>query len=214
MEQFHLSLLKGCITGAGLIIAIGAQNAFVLKQGLLQNQVFITAAFCAFVDAFLIALGVGGVGGVLASNQILLSVAKWGGALFLFWYGFKSFKACFSKRSMSVNDTFDKPDLKETLLTLSALTFLNPHVYLDTVILLGSIGAQLPAWDRLFFAIGAMLASLLWFFGLCYGARFLAPLFKSAYAWKCLDAFVAIIMWITAIALLFAPIFVSPECIP
>lgn len=214
MESFHLALFRGCVTGAGLIIAIGAQNAFVLKQGLLQNQVFVTAAFCAFIDAFLISLGVGGVGGVFASSPILLSVAKWGGALFLFWYGFQSFKACFSKRILSVNDTFDKPTLKETLLTLFALTFLNPHVYLDTVILLGSIGAQFPIEDRVFFAIGAMSASVLWFFGLCYGARFLAPLFKNTYSWKCLDAFVGAVMWITAIALLFAPTFIPTECIP
>lgn len=199
----HYPLLQGCITGAGLIIAIGAQNAFVLKQGLLKNQVFVTALFCALADALLIALGVGGVGRILASNYELLFIAKWGGAAFLLWYGYRSFRSVFRSKNLKASGS-DTPNLKETLLTLAALTFLNPHVYLDTVVLLGSIGAQFPSDERPFFAIGAMIASFVWFFGLCYGARLLAPLFEKPVAWKILDFGVGCVMWAIAISLLFS----------
>ncbi|HSX12600.1 MAG TPA: LysE/ArgO family amino acid transporter [Rhabdochlamydiaceae bacterium] len=203
-KEIYLTLLQGFFTGAGLIIAIGAQNAFVLRQGLMKNQVFITALFCTLADAALIVVGVAGLGKIMTTNPILLLVAKWGGALFLFWYGLRSFRAIFRSESLHPEKVKGpvRPSLKTTLLTLAALTFLNPHVYLDTVVLLGSIGSQFESNERPFFALGAMFASLVWFFGLCYGARLLAPFFESPKAWKVLDFGIGCIMWGIALSLL------------
>ncbi len=194
--------LEGCGTGAGLIIAIGAQNAFVLKQGLLKNHVFATVLVCSLIDAALIALGVGGFGAILTSNALLLSAARWGGAAFLFYYGFRSFRSVFKSESLHLDGSPDRPDLKMTLITVLAVCLLNPHVYLDTVVLLGSIGAQFPDSERLFFALGAMLSSFVWFFTMGYGARHLAPLFQKPLAWKILDVLIGCIMWGIAISLL------------
>lgn len=201
--SWSLSMLSGFGTGAGLIIAIGAQNAFVLKQGLLRNRVFVTALFCALLDAFLIGIGVGGFGSALASNPFLLTCAKWGGALFLIYYGAKSFYAVFSSHTLDVHAPQRNPSLKSTLLTLSALSLLNPHVYLDTVVLLGSISAQFQKEERIFFGVGAAFASLVWFFSLCYGARFLAPLFRKPISWKILDFLIGCVMIAIALSLLF-----------
>ncbi len=196
------AFIEGFLTSAGLIIAIGAQNAFVLKQGLMRNQVFITALFCFVIDSFFIALGVGGFGFLVASNQILLSIAKWGGATFLFWYGIRSFRAVFRSESLRIDKSRSKPGLKETLIILSAVSFLNPHVYLDTVFLIGSIGSQFDISERPYFAFGAILASLIWFFSLAYGARLLAPLFQKPKAWQVLDFIIGCIMWAIAASLL------------
>jgi L-lysine exporter family protein LysE/ArgO len=204
MENYHIPLLQGCVTSAGLIIAIGAQNAFVIKQGLMKNQVFITALFCALVDSSLIAVGVGGLGEFLTSNQILLQISNWGGAAFLFWYGFRAFRSSFRSQNLTFGNLNDleKPSLKETLITLSIICFLNPHVYLDTVVLLGSIGSQLTPLERPFFAVGAMISSFIWFFGVCYGARLLAPIFEKPIAWKILDFIIGCIMWGIGLSLL------------
>ncbi len=202
MGAFYLPLLKGCLTGAGLIIAIGAQNAFVLKQGLMKNRVFLTALFCALVDILLIALGAMGLGAFITSHTALLAVAKWGGAGFLFWYGLRSFRSVFSNQTLECVGEMRPPSLKETIVTLAAISFLNPHVYLDTVVLLGTIGAQFEASQRPLFAYGAMLASLFWFFGLCYGARLLRPFFENPKSWKLLEFAIGCIMWFIAITLL------------
>lgn len=203
MEGFCVApFVEGCGTGAGLIIAIGAQNAFVLKQGILKNYVFITVLICAFIDAFLISIGVGGFGTLLTTNKWLLAFARWGGALFLFYYGLRSFRAVFKTESLKFDATPERPDLKMTVGTVLALSLLNPHVYLDTVVLLGSIGAQFPASERIFFALGAMLASFVWFFTLGYGARYLSPLFQRPLSWKILDFLIGCIMWAIALSLL------------
>lgn len=202
MNQTLSAFLEGLGTGAGLIMAIGAQNAFVLKQGILKNHVFITAFLCATTDALFISAGVGGFGSILASNALLLMISKWGGAAFLGYYGFRSFKAAFKNQSLEVSRDPAKPSLKETLVTIFAVSFLNPHCYLDTVVLLGSIGAQFPEGARFFFGFGAFTVSFLWFFSLCYGARYLAPLFKNPTAWKILDFLIGIIMWGIAISLI------------
>lgn len=203
MSEFCVApFLEGCGTGAGLIIAIGAQNAFVLKQGLLKNHVFATVLVCSLTDAALIALGVGGFGALLTSNMLLLSAARWGGAAFLLYYGFRSFRAVFKCESLRVDGSPDRPDLKMTLITVLAVCLLNPHVYLDTVVLLGSIGAQFPISERPFFALGAMLSSFIWFFSIGYGARYLAPLFQKPIAWKILDFLIGCIMWGIALSLL------------
>ena len=202
METFCVApFFEGCGTGAGLIIAIGAQNAFVLKQGILKNYVFITTFICALIDALLISIGVGGFGTILTSNILLLTIARWGGAAFLFYYGFRSFRTVFKSEVLKLDSKPERPDLKITLVTILALSLLNPHVYLDTVILLGSIGAQFPSPERLFFALGAMLASFIWFFGLGYGARYLTPLFQKSSAWKILDFLIGCVMWAIALSL-------------
>lgn len=202
MEGFCVApFVEGCGTGAGLIIAIGAQNAFVLKQGIMKNHVFVTALICSLIDAFLICAGVGGFGVILTSNLLLLSIARWGGAAFLFYYGFRSFRAVFKSESLKINVGPERPNLRMTLTTVLALSLLNPHVYLDTVVLLGSIGAQFPPAERLYFALGAMLASFVWFFGMGYGARYLAPLFQKPLSWKILDFVIGCIMWAIALSL-------------
>lgn len=203
MEAFCVApFIEGCGTGAGLIIAIGAQNAFVLKQGILKNHILITVLVCSIIDALLICVGVGGFGAILTSNLLLLTIARWGGAAFLIYYGFRSFRAVFKSESLKLESGQKRPDLKTTLGTVLALSLLNPHVYLDTVVLLGSIGAQFPPSERLFFALGAMLASFIWFFGLGYGAAYLAPLFKKPIAWKILDFLIGCVMWAIALSLI------------
>lgn len=198
MTTFHIPLLHGSMTSAGLIMAIGAQNAFVLKQGILRHQIFMTAFFCFLCDSLLIVLGVYGLGSMLAQNESLLLAAKWGGGLFLFWYGLRSFRAAFTTTALTIEDHPDRPSWLETMMNLVAFTFLNPHVYLDTVVLLGGIGAQLPQVEQPFFILGAMISSFVWFFGLCYGARILAPIFSKPLAWKVLDVLIGCMMWIMA----------------
>jgi len=203
MEGFWVApFIEGCGTGAGLIIAIGAQNAFILKQGILKNYVFLTALVSAVIDILLISIGVGGFGAILTFNLTLLTIARWGGAAFLFYYGFRSFRAVFKSEFLKLATSPKRPDLKMTLVTTLALSLLNPHVYLDTVILLGSIGAQFPRSERLFFGLGAVLASFIWFFGLGYGARYLAPLFQKPLSWKILDFFIGCTMWTIALSLI------------
>jgi L-lysine exporter family protein LysE/ArgO len=203
MDVFCVApFLEGCGTGAGLIIAIGAQNAFVLKQGIMKNYVLITVLICAFIDAFLISVGVGGFGAILTTNTLLLTLARWGGAAFLLYYGFRSFRAVFKSESLKFEAHPERPDLKLTIGTALALSLLNPHVYLDTVVLLGSIGAQFPDSERFFFALGAMVASFIWFFTLGFGARYLGPLFQRPLAWKILDFLIGCIMWAIAISLI------------
>lgn len=200
--------LHGCGTGAGLIIAIGAQNAFVLKQGILKSHVFTVALLCSLIDATLIVFGVGGLGKIITTTPYLPEITKYGGAAFLFYYGFRAFRSAYrASNSLKIDDSFEHPTLKVTILTVLALSLLNPHVYLDTVVLLGSISAQFDETERLFFAIGAMVASFIWFFALSYGAGYLAPIFKKPQAWQALDVLVGLVMWGIGISLLwFQPI--------
>lgn len=196
-------LIKGFSLGASLIIAIGSQNAFVLRQGLRREYVFTVCLICFVCDAFLILLGIGGFGTLVSSSPMLMSIARWGGALFLVVYGVRAFRSAFKTESLQVDET-DKPatSLKWAIATTFALTLLNPHVYLDTVILLGSIAGQFPEIERPFFALGAVSASLVWFFGLGYGARILTPLFSKQIAWRILDILIGCVMWVIAGSLL------------
>lgn len=204
MNEFCMGpFLEGCGTGAGLIVAIGAQNAFVLKQGLMKNHVFVTAIVCALADSILISLGVGGFGKIIVCNPYLMEMARWGGVAFLLWYGFRSFRAVFKSNSLHIDRmSSERPGLKLTIVTLLMVSFLNPHCYLDAVVLLGSIGSQYPESERFYFALGAIVASFIWFFVLCYGARYLAPLFSKPIAWKILDFFIGCIMWWIAVTLI------------
>ncbi len=179
---------EGFGIGAGLIVAIGAQNAFVLKKGIMKQHVFITASTCSVIDIILIVLGSRGLGTVINSNPVLMILATLFGVIFLSIYGIKSFIAVFQSKNLNTEDSVYNGDtLKGTLITILALTVLNPHVYLDTVVLLGSIGARYPIYERYNFTLGACLASFTWFFGLAYGAGFLSFLFKKELTWKILD---------------------------
>jgi L-lysine exporter family protein LysE/ArgO len=194
------AFLKGLGIGAGLIVAIGAQNAFVLRQGLLRQYVLTCALICTLCDMFLIFCGIAGMGLLITSHPQLLILAKWGGAAFLLAYGLRSAWAAFRSGGLAVAGDAQP---SHTAIVISALSFslLNPHVYLDTVVLLGAVGGQQIGAARTAFAAGAMTASILWFFGLAYGARFLAPLFAKPIAWRVLDGLIAIVMWMIAASL-------------
>lgn len=195
------SFIAGLGTGLSLIVAIGAQNAFVLKQGLLRHHVFWVSLFCAVSDALLIAAGVAGAGAIAQKAPWFLAAMRWGGAAFLIWYGFKSARAAW-RGGETLNAAGQAPaSLGATLATIAALTWLNPHVYLDTVVLLGAVSSTYP--DRLAFALGAMSGSFLFFFSLGYGARLLAPIFARPAAWRVLDGLVAVVMWAIAATLIF-----------
>lgn len=194
------SLLAGFALGFSLIMAIGAQNAFVLRQGLRRQHVFWICLTCAGSDALLIAAGVAGFGALVSANPVLEQAARWGGAAFLLWYGARSLRSAWA--GGAVLDSSGKgagPALLPVLLTVLALTWLNPHVYLDTVVLLGSISAQYP--DPVLFGAGAALSSFAFFFLLGYGASLLAPLFARPRAWQLLDGFVGLTMWAIALGL-------------
>ncbi len=203
-------LIQGFTLGASLIIAIGSQNAFVLRQGLRKEYVFVICTICFLCDALLILIGVGGFGTLVASSNSLMLVARWGGAIFLLLYGVNSFRSAFKSETLKV-DSSENPasGLTWAIATTLALTLLNPHVYLDTVILLGSIAAQFPETQRTTFAIGAVCASMVWFYGLGYGSRILAPLFRKQIAWKVLDVLIGGVMWAIAGSLLWPIIAVS-----
>ena len=202
--------LAGLALSAGLIIAIGAQNAHVLRQGLKREFVFLVAALCSTTDILLISLGVMGFGTLIGTFPLFTRIAAWTGAVFLFFYGFLSFKSARKARSMQVEENSKsvspRQTLKSVILFTLAVSLLNPHVYLDTVVLIGGIAAQYPVSDRLFFAMGAGTASIVWFFSLAYGARFLAPLFRKPIAWRILDLVIGFIMWGIAISLIWGEI--------
>lgn len=196
------AFIQGFATSAGLIIAIGAQNAFILKQEILRNHVLAMAILCSLIDACLILCGVFGFATLLESSPILMQIAKWGGFAFLGYYGLRSFRNVFTSHAIEMGNATQKPSLKKIISLTLAFSLLNPHVYLDTVVLLGSISSQFSDAQQPSFAAGAMLASFVWFFSLCYGARFLAPLFTKSQAWKILDFIVGCLMWIIAVTLI------------
>jgi L-lysine exporter family protein LysE/ArgO len=197
--------LEGFGLGATLIIAIGAQNAFVLRQGLLRKHVFITALICFLCDVTLITLGVAGLGAVIEAAPVLLKIMTWGGATFLFIYGLRSFRNALKPQKLVTEDYGDKTgtSVRATVLAVLAFSLLNPHVYLDTVILLGGLGARHPAAERPSFIVGATTASLIWFFGLAYGATLLTPLFRKPVTWRVLDVLIGCVMWLIAARLVF-----------
>lgn len=188
---------QGLAISAGLIVAIGAQNAFVLAQGVRGVHRLQIAVACASSDALLIALGVGGAGALIAQQPQLLALARWGGAAFLLGYALLALRRAWHGESMQLPESHHQSVWRALAATL-AVTWLNPHVYLDTVVLLGGVAANLPAQDRLSFGLGAMLASWLWFFALAYGARLLAPLFARPSSWRVLDIGVATVMLLVA----------------
>ncbi len=198
------ALAAGFALGASLIIAIGAQNAFVLRQGLARDHTFAVALTCVLCDVTLIAAGAVGFGGLVARFPTVASVAAWGGAAFLAVYGALSLRSALRPHTLRAEDAPTHGMFASTgsaVTATLAISLLNPHVYLDTVVLLGSVASQYPAGMRTWFTLGAMVASTVWFFGLAYGARLLEPLFAKPVAWRVLDGAIAGIMWWIAASL-------------
>ena len=196
-----LAITTGFASGLALIIAIGAQNAFVLRQGLKRQNIFAVVLFCAVADAVLIGAGILGLGAVIESVPWLLVVLRFGGAAYLVWFGISSIRRAISPSTLEASGQA-KSNLAKAIGTAAALTFLNPHVYIDTVILLGSIGNQFVN-DRWWFWLGASIGSFVWFFGLGYFARVLAPFTSSMRFWRILDSLIAVVMFFIAGYLLF-----------
>lgn len=196
--------LQAALAGFGLslslIVAIGAQNAFVLRAGLKGEHVFAVCLFCGVSDAVLITAGVAGFGALAEAVPWFEPVMRYGGAAFLIWYGLLNARSAWNGGRALEASGSGSGSLKAALLTLFALTFLNPHVYLDTVVLLGSISAQYD--NRLAFGIGAASGSLVFFFSLGYGARLLRGFFANPRSWQVLDALIAVVMWAIAAGLL------------
>lgn len=192
-------VLTGLLTGLSLIVAIGAQNAFVLRQGLLKKHVLVIVLICAISDATLITLGVLGLGSLISALPWLLEVIRWVGVAFLIWYGSSSLRRFMKNESLEAA-TSESGNLKQTVLTVLALTFLNPHVYLDTVIFIGGIANQFGD-QKWLFVLGAITASFIWFFSLGFGASKASVLVSKPGFWKILDIFIAAVMFSLAITL-------------
>ncbi len=195
------AFLQGFATSAALIVAIGAQNAFVLRQGLARAQVLPVVLVCALSDALLISLGVAGLGRWVQVQPTLLALTRWGGAAFLLAYGVLAARRALSPHALSLQGAA-VGDRRAALAACLAFTYLNPHCWLDTVVLLGSIAAQQPDAARNTFGFGAASASAVWFLALGYGARLLAPLFARPIAWRVLDGAIALVMFAIAAALI------------
>ena len=195
------SFLSGFSIGFSLILAIGAQNAFVLKQGLKKQHVFLVCIICAASDALLISLGVTGFGVIIQQYPSIELIARYAGAAFLIFYSARSFLSAF-QTSHVLNPADEVPaSVSKAVLVSLAFTFLNPHVYLDTVVLLGSISTQFDS-TKLQFTLGAVVASFVFFFSLGYGARTLIPVFQKPISWKVLEFIIGLVMLSIAISLL------------
>ncbi|HTH08303.1 LysE/ArgO family amino acid transporter [Acidovorax sp. Leaf73] len=195
------AFLHGFTSTAILIMAIGAQNAFVLRQGLRREHVLPVVLVCALSDAVLLQAGVWGMGGVLLARPEWALFMRWAGALFLAAYAVQAASRALKPGQLLVSANGPGASVRTTVLTVLALTWLNPHVYLDTVLLLGTMATPYPTWGRATFAAGGSLASALWFLALGFGSRWLAPLFASPGAWRVLDAGTAATMMALAAAM-------------
>ena len=199
--------LKGFIVTFSLIVAIGAQNAYILKLGLLRQYVGLAVTLCILFDTLLISAGVLGLGFFVKGNQILINSIAIIGIVFLCFYSFISFKSAFKNESIQIDDKVKTNPLGKVITMLLVFTFLNPHTYLDTVLLIGGIGANLSDDLKLYFLLGAITGSSIWFISLGYGARFLIPLFKKPITWKVLDISICIIMLIIAYSLIYLVVY-------
>jgi L-lysine exporter family protein LysE/ArgO len=187
------ALFAGLLTGLSLIVAIGAQNSFVLRQGLLRQFVGPVVAICSLSDLVLIAAGVAGIGAIVQHAPTALTVVRWLGVVFLTAYGVRSLWRARHPVTLAPAGE-EEPRIRGAALQATALTWLNPHVYLDTVLLLGSIAAHHGPSGRWWFAAGAGAASILWFSGLGYGARLLSPMLARPRAWQVLDVLIGLTM--------------------
>lgn len=197
MEYF----IQGLIVCFGLIVSIGAQNAFLLKQGILKQHVFAVALICFLGDVFLMTVGVLGLGELISQRPIVSLIIAILGAIFLFTYGSQSFISMFRSSGALTQSSEKASSLKRVLMITFAITFLNPHVYIDTVVILGAIGGKLALSEKIAFLSGALSCSLVWFFGVGYGAGFLAPYFAKRRVWQILDFITGLIMYAIAISL-------------
>lgn len=196
-----IALLPGFLTGLSLIIAIGAQNAFVIRQGLARSHVFLVVAICAIADTVLIFLGTGGLGTLIQSQPSALEFIRWFGVAYLTWFGIKSIRSIFTTDAMNI-DGATSASRSAVIASVLGFTLLNPHVYLDTVILLGSISNQFQE-DRWYFALGASLGSILWFSTIGFGAQAASRFMTKPIFWKILDSIIAVVMFSVAIFLAF-----------
>jgi len=194
--------VQGMVLGLGLIVAIGAQNAFVLRQGLRREHVGTVVLFCAVADALLIIAGVFGMAQALGERPGLARAMALAGAAFLAFYGWRALQRARQTSQLTAAEGGVGLSRGAAMAQAAAFTLLNPHVYLDTVLLVGSIGAQQPDALRAWFAAGASTASLTWFAALGFGARWLAPLFARPKAWQVLDGLIGLTMWVLAVLLL------------
>ena len=202
-----IPFLEGIALGASLIIAIGPQNAFVIQQGILRQHVFLAAFVCTLVDVVLIIVGAAGFGTLIAIIPSLKTYFLWGGILFLMGYGtlslISSFKYPGDEDSLGKNESgYPTKNSKSIIITAAGFSLLNPHVYLDTVILLGGLAAQYEIPERNYFAFGAIMASVVWFYGIGYGATLVAPWFESSRGKRILDLVIAMIMFVLAFVLM------------
>ena len=189
----------GFLLGISLIVAIGAQNAFVLRQGILRHHVFYTALFCAISDSLLIIFGIVGISFFLEDFFSKFSKIIFGfSALWLAFYGLLRIRSAFRANSAIIANDSESKSLLKTISIVAVFTFLNPHVYLDTIILIGSISQKFSEYTRVYFAIGACSASFIWFFVLAYGAKLLAPIMQKPSYWRIFDLIIALIMFVIA----------------
>ncbi len=194
--------LTGFATAFSLILAIGAQNAFVLCQGLRQNHVFVVCLVCAVSDAILITLGVAGFGAIVQAIPALPIIMRYAGAAFLIAYGTLRFRAAWQGEE-SLDLSGSEQNFWPVILTCLAFTWLNPHVYLDTFGLIGAVSTSFPPIaPKLAFALGAIASSFTFFFGLGYGARVIAPFMQTPHAWQILDFLIGLVMWALAVMLI------------
>ncbi|OBW96402.1 LysE/ArgO family amino acid transporter [Gallibacterium salpingitidis] len=193
------SLIHGFLVSGGLIVAIGAQNAFVLKQGLLKQHVFAVALICFLCDVILFNLGVLGLGSFISEHQMASITLAFVGAGFLFIYALRAWRSAYrGNSSLQISTENPQQHLLKTILMTLSITLLNPHVYLDTVVIIGGVAGTLVLSEKIWFLLGAVLASGSWFFGLAYGSALLIPLFKKPITWRILDFVIGIIMLMIA----------------
>lgn len=193
-----IPFLEGTALGGGLIVAIGAQNAYLLSLGTKRNHHFAAASICVLWDIILITLGVLGVGAWVQANPSVLKYTLWGGAVFLLAYGARAFASAWNGKVLDADSggkAMGLPSLKNVAMTMFAISILNPHVYLDTIVLLGSISGKFHGNGRYLFGAGAAMSSVLWFYSLGFAGQLLAPLFAKPTAWRILDAMICLTMW-------------------
>ncbi len=202
--MFAPAFTQGFLVTSGLIIAIGAQNAFVLKQGLLKNRIFWVILTCFLCDFILIGIGVMGVGSLISQSPMASVILAVIGALFLAVYGALALLSAIKNSSaLSLDETDNQQSsILAAVSTTLAITLLNPHVYLDTLVIIGGVAGTLSLVDKQYFLAGAMLVSALWFISIGYGARILIPLFSKPVTWRIFDAIIAVVMWLIAASLL------------
>ena len=194
MNPHFIAALAGLSLGASLVVAVGAQNTFVLQQGLRREHVGAVVAVCLGLDAILMTLGVNGVAAALGGHPAVLAALGWAGAGFLLWYAWQAARRAWTGQALATDTAGRARPLAPVLLQALACTLLNPHVYIDTLLLVGAVGAQQAPELRPAFVVGCVAASAVWFTGLGFGARLLAPVFARPVAWRWLDSGVALTM--------------------